>query len=51
MLQDSFYVYFWIDPTDNHRPFYIGKGKLQRGESHAKIKIDDDKKKMIYLKS
>ena len=44
MMQDSFYVYFWIDPTDDHRPFYIGKGKLKRGEAHAKIKIDDDKK-------
>ena len=42
--KNSYYVYFWIDSTDEHRPFYIGKGKLKRGESHASIKIDDDKK-------
>jgi len=39
-MQDNFYVYGLLDPYTN-MPFYIGKGKEQRSNSHLKLYNND----------
>ena len=38
----EFYVYCLIDPTNGHKPFYVGKGRDSRGESHLVEKVKKD---------
>ncbi len=43
----DYYVYMYSDPTDNNKPFYVGKGKDKRVESHQKDTGQSPKAKRI----
>lgn len=43
----EYYVYMYSDPTDNNKPFYVGKGKDKRVESHLKDTVDSPKTRRI----
>ncbi|NLU43837.1 MAG: hypothetical protein GXX11_02990 [Acholeplasmataceae bacterium] len=43
----EYYVYMYSDPTDNNKPFYVGKGKDKRVESHLKDTSNTPKARKI----
>ena len=43
----DYYVYMYSDPTDSNKPFYVGKGKDKRVESHLKDSGQSPKAKRI----
>ena len=45
----KYYVYCLIDPTNENKPFYVGKGKNKRDLQHKSGNYDSKQKKLNFF--
>ena len=45
--KNDYYVYCWIDDKNEHKPFYVGKGKGLRAEAHDTLSAEEKKESAV----
>ena len=45
--KNDYYVYCWIDDKNEHKPFYVGKGKGLRAEAHDTLNAEEKKESIV----